>query len=123
MPRQISPVSFSKSIASRDAFGAFIFAAFKLKNIPAAPMFMINPSFFFQSKLAIYCMFFLIIIYNSSKYTNDIDANNASYYPTPSALRTKNLPTSIAAVVVMSCQSPIGFLASTVDPSSMGLFF
>ena len=43
MPVQIPPVSFNKSMASRDAFGGFKFAAFKPKNISAAPMVMINP--------------------------------------------------------------------------------
>ena len=44
MPPQIPPVRFSRSMASRDAFDGFKFAAFKPKNISADLMVMINPS-------------------------------------------------------------------------------
>ena len=43
MPPQISQLSFSKSMGSRNAFGGFTFATFKAKNIAAAPMVMIHP--------------------------------------------------------------------------------
>ena len=52
------------SIASREAFGGFTFAAFSAKNIPVVVAVMIRPSliessmFFFQLKLLIYCIFF-----------------------------------------------------------------
>ena len=64
MHPQIPPTSFSKSMASRDAFGGFKFAAFKPKKIPAAPTVMINPSlressmFFLQLKLLVYSIGF-----------------------------------------------------------------
>ena len=53
------------SIASKDAFGGFTIAVFSPKNIPVAPMAMINPSlrepsmFLFQSKLLILLHTFL----------------------------------------------------------------
>ena len=55
------------SMASRDAFGSFTFAAFNAKNIPVVSAFMISPSliessmFFFQLKL-------LFIVYLSKAY-------------------------------------------------------
>ena len=50
------------SMAYRDAFGGFTFAAFDAKNIPVVVAIMISRSliessmFFFQSKLLIYCI-------------------------------------------------------------------
>ena len=39
----ISPASFMISMASRDVFGGFTFAAFNTYNIPAVVAVMINP--------------------------------------------------------------------------------
>ena len=44
----------------------------------------------------------------------------------PTSLRPKNITATVAVTVVMINPSPVGFLAavaSTVDPSSAGLFF
>ena len=54
------------TMASRDGFGGFTFAAFNVKSIPVATVVTIIPSliessmFFFQSKLLIYCIRFFI---------------------------------------------------------------
>ena len=114
------------SMASRDAFGGFTFAAFSAKNIPVVVAVMISLSliessmFFFQSKLVIYCIRFFIIrsknyLFHAGKnikYTNHVDVNNAPCCPTPTALRPKNITAAVAATVVMSSTSPIGYLAS-----------
>ena len=85
---------------------------------------MINPSliesstFFFQSKLLIYCIrFFLssdqasIDLKKDKKYTKDVDVSNAPCCPTPTVHSPKNILVSMAATVLMSDQPPIGLLA------------
>ena len=66
-PRHILPPSLMISIASRDTFGGFTFAAFSTKNIPVTVGVVISPTliepsmFFFQLKLLIYCIVFFHI--------------------------------------------------------------
>ena len=109
------------SIASRDVFGGFKFAAFRPKNIVVVVAVMISPSLressMFFLKLAIYCTGFLIIrsFFHTGKdinHSNDVDINNAHCYPRSNVLRPKNIPVSVAATVVMSTPSPVGFLVA-----------
>ena len=60
-----------------------------------------------------------------NNHTNDVDVSNALCSAAPIALRSKNIPTTVAAMVVMISSSPIGFSATvkaTVGPSSIGFF-
>ena len=112
------------SIASRDVFGGFTFAAFSAKNIRVVVVVMINPSlmessmFFFQSKLLIYCIRFFIVrsknyhVGKNIKYTNDVDVNNAPCCLTPTALRPKHITAAVVVIVVMSSLSPLGSLVA-----------
>ena len=89
---------------------------------------MINPSliesstFFFSIKAThlFYKVFLSSDQRKDSKYTNDVDVNNALSCLMPTTLRPKNITAVVAAMVAMSGPSPIGFLAAaapTVDPS------
>ena len=63
---QIPPASFMVSMVSKDAFAGFMFAVFSPKNIPVVVAVLISPSLmessmlFFQLKLLIYCIRFII---------------------------------------------------------------
>ena len=99
------------SIATRDAFGGFTFAAFSPKNIPVALMVMINPSLRESSKTThlLYKVFLSPdqkIAGKNIKDTNDVDVNNASCCPMPNALRPKNIAVAVEVTVVMSSPSP-----------------
>ena len=132
MPPQIPPVSFSRSMTSRDAFGGFTFTAFKPKNIPASSMVIINLSLkessivFFQLKLLIYSVRLFIIrsenyLFHTDKdsnHSNDVDVSNALCCPTPIVVRLKNIQTvAVATVVMYSISSPIGFPAAAAASS------
>ena len=122
------------SIASRDVFGGFTFAAFSAKNIPVAPMVMISSSlrepsmFFFSIKTShlLYKVFLSSdqkIAGKNIKDTNYVDVNNAPCCPTPNVLRPKNITAAMEVTVVMSSPSPkvIGSLSAAavvMDASS-----
>ena len=85
------------SMAFRDAFGCFMFAAFSVKNIPVVIAVMISPSliessmFFLQSKLLVYCIgsssdLRSYYIGKDSKHATAVDIINVFGCPTPTAL-------------------------------------
>ena len=63
-PPQIPPGSFMISMASKDTFDGFTFAAFTVKNIPVIVAVIISPSliesstFFTNQSYSFYCIFF-----------------------------------------------------------------
>ena len=98
--------------------------SWKLKeNIPSL---IESWTFFSNQSYLFYCIGFLIIrsknyLFHAGKfikYTDDIDVNNALCCPTHTALRPKNILVAVAATVVMSSPSPIGF--STTDAAMVG---
>ena len=46
---------------------------------------------------------------NEIKYTNNVDVSNAPCCPMASALSPKNISAAVAATVIMTSPSPIGF--------------
>ena len=118
-------------MSSRDAFGGYAFAAFSSKKIPVVVTVIIKPSliecsmFFFPIKVThlLYRVFYHKVdsldLKKDKNYTKDVDVSNASCCPTPTVINPKNIPLDMATTVLVSDQSPIGFLAAVVYGGSI----
>ena len=114
-------------MSSRDAFGGYAFAAFSSKKIPVVVTVIIKPSliecsmFFFSNQS--YSLYYIGFFYHKvdsldlikeKNYTKDVDVSNAPCCPTPTVISPKNIPLDMVTTVLMSDQSPIGFLVAVV---------